>query len=79
MDARSAGRVGVGGLCLPEPERGKVWKPSQGFHYNAIPFPEGASRRKPADPERSERGGRCGRGGKAERRFPLSNLFPAEN
>src|ERR1019366_6959591 len=25
-------RVGEGGLCPPEPERGKVWKPSQGFH-----------------------------------------------
>jgi hypothetical protein len=34
MDARSAARVGEGGLCLPEPERGKVWKPFQGFHDN---------------------------------------------
>jgi hypothetical protein len=34
MDARSADRVGEGGLCLPEPERGKVWKPAQGFHNN---------------------------------------------
>jgi putative N6-adenine-specific DNA methylase len=25
-------RVGGGGLCPPKPERGKVWKPSQGFH-----------------------------------------------
>jgi hypothetical protein len=25
LDAK---RVGAGGLCLPEPERGKVWKPS---------------------------------------------------
>ncbi len=25
-------RVGEGGLCPPEPERGKAWKPSQGFH-----------------------------------------------
>jgi hypothetical protein len=37
-------------------------------------FPEGRSWRKPADPERSERGGRCGRGGKAERRFPECRL-----
>jgi hypothetical protein len=28
----SINRVGGGGLRLPEPERGKVWKPSQGFH-----------------------------------------------
>jgi hypothetical protein len=25
----SINRVGGGGLCLPEPQRGKVWKPSQ--------------------------------------------------
>jgi choline kinase len=25
-------RVGVAGLCPAEPERGKEWKPSQGFH-----------------------------------------------
>ena len=48
MDAQSAARVGEGGLCLPEPERGKVWKPCQGFHDNDLPFPAGASRRKPA-------------------------------
>ena len=27
-------RVGGGGLCLPEPERGRVWEPSQGSHNN---------------------------------------------
>ena len=26
------GRVGEAGLCPAEPERGKAWKPSQGFH-----------------------------------------------
>ena len=40
-------RVGEGGLCPPEPERGKAWKPSQGFHLDdpsgevaehAVPF-----------------------------------------
>ena len=35
--SRSTGtiqRVGVGGLCPPEPERGRVWAPSQGAHFN---------------------------------------------
>ena len=31
-----ADRVGVARLCLAEPERGKVWKPSQGFHQNRL-------------------------------------------
>jgi bifunctional N-acetylglutamate synthase/kinase len=30
-------RVGEGGLCPPQPERGKAWKPSQGFHSSALP------------------------------------------
>jgi hypothetical protein len=32
--ARPLERVGVDGLRPAEPERGKVWKPSQGFHFN---------------------------------------------
>jgi len=27
-------RVGGGGLCPPEPERGRVWEPFQGSHLN---------------------------------------------
>jgi choline kinase len=30
--AEPPSRVGVAGLCSAEPERGKGWKPSQGFH-----------------------------------------------
>jgi hypothetical protein len=30
-------RDGAAGLCPAEPERGKVWKPSQGFHINGTP------------------------------------------
>jgi len=26
-------RVGEGGLCPPQPERGRVWEPSQGSHF----------------------------------------------
>jgi hypothetical protein len=37
-------RVGVAGLCQAEPERGKVWKPSQGFHYY-VASPSSASNR----------------------------------
>jgi hypothetical protein len=29
-------RVGSAGLCPAEPDRGKVWKPSQGFHWNKL-------------------------------------------
>jgi hypothetical protein len=32
--ARPKARVGVAGLRPAEPECGKVWKPSQGFHFN---------------------------------------------
>jgi len=31
-----ASRDGGAGLCPAEPERGKVWKPSEGFHFNAL-------------------------------------------
>ena len=53
-------RVGAGRLGLPEPQRGKVWKPSQGFHYDARPgFPlqirVGAGGLRP--PEPAARGG----------------------
>ena len=27
-------RVGGGGLCPPQPQRGRVWEPSQGSHHN---------------------------------------------
>jgi hypothetical protein len=27
-------RVGVGGLCPLEPERGRVWEPFEGSHYS---------------------------------------------
>src|SRR5687767_11104352 len=30
-------RVGGGGLCPPEPERGGVWGPFEGPHYNQLP------------------------------------------
>lgn len=29
-------RVGRGGLCPPMPERGKEWKPFQGFHNRGL-------------------------------------------
>ena len=29
-------RVGVAGLCPAEPERGRVWEPSQGSHLNRV-------------------------------------------
>jgi hypothetical protein len=51
MDAHSAARVGEGGLCLPEPERGKVWKPAQGFHdddFRSRRGRPGASPQKPS-------------------------------
>jgi energy-coupling factor transporter ATP-binding protein EcfA2 len=35
-DPGRMGRVGVAGLCPVEPERGKVWKPSQGFHISWV-------------------------------------------
>ena len=41
-DAR---RVGGGGLCPPEPERGKVWKPSQGFHHADVRVHHGRAQR----------------------------------
>jgi hypothetical protein len=30
---RAGNRVGAAGLCPAEPERGRVWEPSQGSHY----------------------------------------------
>ena len=30
------GRVGAGGLCPPEPERGRDWEPSQGSHISDL-------------------------------------------
>ena len=32
-------RVSVAGLCPAEPQRGRAWEPSQGFHINDTPFP----------------------------------------
>ena len=29
-------RVGEGGLCPPQPERGRVWEPSQGSHHDRV-------------------------------------------
>jgi hypothetical protein len=36
MMRKGHSRVGEGGLCPPEPERGKEWKPSQGFHFSDL-------------------------------------------
>ena len=35
--APARGRVGEGGLCPPEPERGRVWEPSEGSHLAPTP------------------------------------------
>ncbi|HEY5282121.1 MAG TPA: DUF2254 family protein [Polyangia bacterium] len=36
MMRKGHSRVGEGGLCPPEPERGKEGKPSQGFHFSDL-------------------------------------------
>jgi hypothetical protein len=36
MEVERADRVGAAGLCPAKPERGKVWKPSQGFHQQQL-------------------------------------------
>jgi hypothetical protein len=46
-------RVGEGGLCPPEPERGRVWEPSQGSHNNDMQFPWALTENRPTSTDRA--------------------------